>query len=135
MQPTFPILSTVIFLPLAGVLLLLVLPGRRTTLMRWVALVTSLAVFAASLVMLAAFDPSKPGLQLTERVTWFQVAGFRVEYFVGLDGLSILLVLLTTLLMALALVSTWTAVTERVREFMIFFLLLEVGMVGVFLAM
>jgi len=134
MQPTFPILSTLIFLPLAGVLLLLVAPGRRTTLMRWIALLTSLAVFAVSMAMLAAFDPANPGLQLSERATWFQAAGFRVEYFVGVDGLSILLVLLTTLLMSLALVSTWTAVTERVREFMIFFLLLEVGMVGVFLA-
>jgi NADH-quinone oxidoreductase subunit M len=135
MQPTFPILTTLIFLPLAGVFLLLVVPGRRTTLMRWIALLTSLAVFAVSLAMLAVFDPANPGLQLAERVTWFQVAGFRVEYFVGVDGLSILLVLLTTLLMTLALISTWTAVSERVREFMIFFLLLEVGMVGVFLAM
>jgi NADH-quinone oxidoreductase subunit M len=135
MQSTFPILSTVIFLPLVGVLLLLLVPGGRTTLMRWIALVTSLAVFGASLVMLAAFNPAEAGLQLVERVTWFQVAGFQVEYFVGLDGLSILLVLLTTLLTVLALISTWTAVTERVREFMIFFLLLEVGMVGVFLAM
>jgi NADH-quinone oxidoreductase subunit M len=134
MQPTFPILTALIFLPLAGVFLLLVVPGRRTTLMRWIALSTSLAVFAVSLAMLAAFDPANPGLQLSERATWFQAAGFRVEYFVGVDGLSILLVLLTTLLMSLALVSTWTAVTERVREFMIFFLLLEVGMVGVFLA-
>jgi len=134
MQPTFPILTALIFLPLAGVFLLLVVPGRRTTLMRWIALLTSLAVFAVSLAMLAAFDPANPGLQLSERATWFQAAGFRVEYFVGVDGLSILLVLLTTLLMSLALVSTWTAVTERVREFMIFFLLLEVGMVGVFLA-
>jgi len=134
MQPTFPILTALIFLPLAGVFLLLVAPGRRTTLMRWIALLTSLAVFAVSLAMLAAFDPANPGLQLSERATWFQAAGFRVEYFVGVDGLSILLVLLTTLLMSLALVSTWTAVTERVREFMIFFLLLEVGMVGVFLA-
>ncbi|MBM2843881.1 MAG: nuoM, partial [Anaerolineales bacterium] len=134
MQPTFPILTALIFLPLAGVFLLLVVPGRRTTLMRWIALLTSLAVFAVSMAMLAAFDPANPGLQLSERATWFQAAGFRVEYFVGVDGLSILLVLLTTLLMSLALVSTWTAVTERVREFMIFFLLLEVGMVGVFLA-
>jgi NADH-quinone oxidoreductase subunit M len=134
MQPTFPILTTLIFLPLAGVLLLLLVPGKRTTLMRWIALVTSLAVFAVSLWMLAVFHPLDPGLQLAERVTWFEVAGFRVEYFVAVDGLSILLVLLTTLLMALALVSTWTAVTERVREFMIFFLLLEVGMTGVFLA-
>jgi len=134
MQPTFPILTALIFLPLAGVFLLLVVPGRRTTLMRWIALLTSLAVFAVSMAMLAVFDPANPGLQLSERATWFQAAGFRVEYFVGVDGLSILLVLLTTLLMSLALVSTWTAVTERVREFMIFFLLLEVGMVGVFLA-
>jgi NADH-quinone oxidoreductase subunit M len=134
MQPTFPILTTLIFLPLAGVLLLLLVPGRRTTLMRWIALVTSLAAFAVSLWMLAVFHPLDPGLQLAEQVTWFEVAGFRVEYFVAVDGLSILLVLLTTLLMALALVSTWTAVTERVREFMIFFLLLEVGMIGVFLA-
>ena len=135
MSPTFPILSTVIFLPLVGVFILLLVPGRRTLLMRWVALLTSLAVFAVSLVVLAFFDPANPALQFTERLTWFLVAGFRVEYFVGIDGLSILLVLLTTLLMVLALISTWTAVTERVREFMIFFLLLEVGMVGVFLAM
>jgi NADH-quinone oxidoreductase subunit M len=135
MQLTFPILSTVIFLPLVGVLLLLLVPGRRTGWMRWIALLTSLAVFAVSLVMLAAFDPAEPGLQLSERLTWFEVSGFRVEYFVGVDGLSILLVLLTTLLTALALLSTWTAVTERVREFMIFFLLLEMGMLGVFLAM
>src|SRR5512134_2617615 len=101
MQLTFPILSTVIFLPLVGVLLLLLVPGRRTGWMRWIALLTSLAVFAASLVMLAAFNPAEPGLLMTERLTWLQVAGLRIEYFVGVDGLSILLVLLTTLLTAL----------------------------------
>jgi len=135
MQPTLPILSTVTFLPLAGVLLLLLVPARRVALMRWVALVTTLVVFAASLVLLARFDAADPSLQLTERMAWFQVAGFRVEYFLGVDGLSILLVLLTTLLTALSIVSTWTAITERVREFLIFFLLLETGMLGVFLAM
>ena len=135
MQLTFPLLSTLIFLPLVGILVLLLVPGRRTSLMRWAALLTTLAVLAVSLVVLASFDPENPSLQLVERHLWFAVAGFRVEYFVGVDGLSILLVLLTTLLMGLAILSTWTAVHERVREFMIFFLLLEIGMVGVFLAM
>src|SRR3990172_3378442 len=135
MQLTFPLLSTLIFLPLVGILVLLLVPGRRTSLMRWAALLTTLAVLAVSLVVLASFDPENPSLQLVERHLWFAAAGFRVEYFVGVDGLSILLVLLTTLLMGLAILSTWTAVHERVREFMIFFLLLEIGMVGVFLAM
>src|SRR3989304_6113114 len=135
MESTFPILSTVIFLPLVGILALLLIPGRRTSLMRWTALLTTLAVFAVSLVLLASFDPENPSLQLTERHPWFGVAAFRVEYFVAVDGLSILLVLLTTLLMALAILSTWTAIQERGKEFMIFFLLLEIGMVGVFLAL
>ena len=135
MESSFPILSTVTFLPLVGILVLMLVPGRRTSLLRWTALVTTLVVFAASLAVLAGFDPEDPSIQLAERHLWFAVAGFRVEYFLGVDGLSILLVLLTTLLMALAVLSTWTAVNERVKEFMIFFLLLEIGMVGVFLAL
>jgi NADH-quinone oxidoreductase subunit M len=68
------------------------------------------------------------------RVPWIQVAGWNIDYFLGVDGLSILLVLLTTLLTPISLVSTWDAIQERVKEFLVFFLLLEVGMVGVFLA-
>ncbi|HSR47690.1 MAG TPA: NADH-quinone oxidoreductase subunit M [Anaerolineales bacterium] len=134
MDSSFPILSLLTFLPLAGVVILALLPRDRTGLMRWTALLTSLAVFVVSLAVLVRFDPEVPGLQMTERISWFRLAGLDVEYFLGIDGLSILLVLLTTLLMALAIVSTWSAITERVREFMIFFLLLEIGMIGVFLA-
>jgi NADH-quinone oxidoreductase subunit M len=135
MDSSLPILSILIFLPLVGVVILLLLPRDRTALLRWTALVTSLAVFAVSLYVLLRFDPAVGTLQMAERVPWFSVAGYQITYFVGIDGLSILLVMLTTLLMVLALVSTWTAVTERVKEFMVFFLLLEVGMNGVFLAL
>jgi NADH-quinone oxidoreductase subunit M len=135
MDSSFPILSLLTFLPLVGVVILALLPRDRTSLMRWTALLTSLAVFAVSLVVLVQFDPEVAGLQMAEKISWFRLAGLDVDYFLGIDGLSILLVLLTTLLMALAIISTWSAITERVREFMIFFLLLEIGMIGVFLAL
>jgi NADH-quinone oxidoreductase subunit M len=73
-------------------------------------------------------------LQLVTRLPWIRVAGWDIEYHLGVDGLSLLLVLLTTLLTPISILSTWSAVEERVREFMVFFLLLETGMVGVFLA-
>jgi NADH-quinone oxidoreductase subunit M len=101
---------------------------------RWTALVTSSLTFLISLWVLARFDASNPDLQLVARYDWITVAGWNIQYYLGVDGLSILLVLLTTLLTPLSILSTWTAVEERVKDFMIFFLLLEVGMVGVFLA-
>ncbi|MEE8121745.1 MAG: NADH-quinone oxidoreductase subunit M, partial [Anaerolineales bacterium] len=73
-------------------------------------------------------------LQMVEKLQWFQLAGMQIEYYLGVDGLSILLVLLTTFLTPISILSTWSAVEERVKEFLIFFLLLEVGMLGVFLA-
>ncbi len=84
--------------------------------------------------MLAQFDRSNPDLQMVVRAPWIQVGTWTIEYHIGIDGLSILLVLLTTLLTPISILSTWTAIEERVKEFMAFFLLLEVGMVGVFLA-
>jgi NADH-quinone oxidoreductase subunit M len=97
--------------------------------------VASLATFGFSLAMLAQFDATNPALQLVVRVPWIRLAGWTIEYHLGVDGLSILLVLLTTFLTPISILSTWTAVEERVKEFMVFFLLLEVGMVGVFLAL
>jgi NADH-quinone oxidoreductase subunit M len=134
MDSALAILNLVTFFPLAGVLLLLLLPGDRKNWLRWTALLTSIVTFGLSLVMLARFRPSDPELQLVVRLPWIHVADWRIEYFLGLDGLSVLLVLLTTLLVPISILSTWSAVEERVKEFMIFFLLLEVGMVGVFLA-
>jgi NADH-quinone oxidoreductase subunit M len=86
--------------------------------------------------MLAQFDPSYPGLQLVVRAPWIQIGStWRMDYHLGLDGLNVLLVLLTTLLTPIAMFASWTAIEERVKEYMIFFLLLEVGMTGVFLAL
>jgi NADH-quinone oxidoreductase subunit M len=128
------LLSLVTFFPILGVLVVLLLPRERTNAVRWSAMVATAITFLLSLAMLARFHPEDPNLQLVIRLPWIQVAGWEIEYHLGLDGLSLLLVLLTTFLTPLALLSTWTAVEERVKEFMVFFLLLEVGMVGVFLA-
>ncbi len=134
MNLSFSILSWVTFIPVLGVLVLLFLPKDRRNLLRWVAVLTSMAAFGLSLVMLAQFDQTNASLQMVERLPWFQLAGMQIEYFLGVDGLSILLVLLTTFLTPISIISTWSAVEERVKEFLIFFLLLEVGMVGVFLS-
>lgn len=129
------ILSLITFLPILGVIVLIFIPKERKDAMRWVALVTSLITFAFSLYMLALFDRTQPDLQMVVRLPWIRVAGWTIEYHMGVDGLSLLLVLLTTLLTPISILSTWSAVEERVKEFMAFFLLLEVGMVGVFLAL
>ncbi len=134
MNLSFSILSWVTFTPVLGVLVLLFLPKDRRNLLRWVAVLTSMVAFGLSLVMLAQFDQTNASLQMVERLPWFQLAGMQIEYFLGVDGLSILLVLLTTFLTPISIISTWSAVEERVKEFLIFFLLLEVGMVGVFLS-
>ncbi|HHH81956.1 MAG TPA: NADH-quinone oxidoreductase subunit M [Chloroflexi bacterium] len=129
------LLTWVTFAPLLGVLVILLIPKDRHNAIRWAALAASTLTFALSLVMLAQFEGAKASMQLVERRPWFQLAGVEIEYFLGVDGLSVLLVLLTTFLTPISILSTWTAIEERVKEFMIFFLLLEVGMVGVFLAL
>ncbi len=134
MNLSFSILSWVTFTPVLGVLVLLFLPKDRRNLLRWVAVLTSMVAFGLSLVMLAQFDQTNASLQMVERLPWFQLAGMQIDYFLGVDGLSVLLVLLTTFLTPISIISTWSAVDDRVKEFLIFFLLLEVGMVGVFLA-
>jgi NADH-quinone oxidoreductase subunit M len=127
-------LTLLIFFPLVGVLVLLFLKGEQKTAARWTALVTSLVTFGLSLWVLSMFTASNPDLQLVAKYDWITVAGWNIQYHLGIDGLSILLVLLTAFLTPISILSTWTAVEERVKDFMIFFLLLEVGMLGVFLA-
>ena len=128
------LLNLVIFFPLVGVLFLLFIPKENKKALRWVAFLTSLITFGLSLVVLANFEPGK-GLQMVYDVPWLQVKPLNIHYFVGVDGLNILLLVLTTLLTAIALLSTWTAIEDQVKEFMILFLILEVGMTGVFLAL
>jgi NADH-quinone oxidoreductase subunit M len=133
-DPVF-LLTLVTFFPVVGALVVLALPKGRTAAVRWTALGASIITFGLSLVLLAQFQLGEAGPQMVVRLPWFQVAGWTIEYHLGVDGLSILLVLLTTLLSVISILSTWTAVTERVPEFMAFFLLLETGMIGVFLAL
>ncbi len=127
-------LTLVTFFPLLGVLLILFLNRDSKNTIRWVALITALITFGISIWMLVQFNAADPDLQLGFSLPWIQVAGWNITFSMGVDGLSILLVLLTTLLTPIAILSTWSAVEDRVKDFMVFFLLLEVGMIGVFLA-
>jgi NADH-quinone oxidoreductase subunit M len=127
-------LTLLTFFQLLGVLVLLFIPGDRKEAIRWTTLVTTLVTFGISLWVLTMFNASNVDLQLVAKYNWITVAGWNIQYHLGVDGLSILLVLLTAFLTPISILSTWTAVEERVKEFMVYFLLLEVGMTGVFLA-
>ena len=128
-------LMLVTFFPLVGVVVILFMDKENKTTIRWTALITSLITFGISLWVLVLFNPANPDLQMVIDKPWIEVAGWEISFLMGIDGLSILLVLLTTFLTPISILSTWTAIEERVKEFMIFFLLLEVGMVGVFLSL
>jgi NADH-quinone oxidoreductase subunit M len=121
------------FLPLVGVIVALFIPRAREETIRRLALITSLATFGVSLLLLPSFNAGDPALQLVEQVPW--IPQWNIFYAVGVDGLSLLLILLTTFLTPLAILSSWRAIQDRVKEFYIFMLLLEVGMVGVFVAL
>jgi NADH-quinone oxidoreductase subunit M len=128
-------LTLVTFFPLVGVLVILFMNKENKNPIRWTALITSLITFGISVWVLVGFNSSNPDLQMVIDLPWIEVAGWKISYLMGIDGLSILLVLLTTFLTPISILSTWTAVEERVKEFMVFFLLLEVGMLGVFLSL
>jgi NADH-quinone oxidoreductase subunit M len=133
-----PILSLVIFAPLVGALVLVLVPGERVSAVRGVALATSLVTLGLSLLAVLGFDPSAApevtgGFQLVERTSW--IPFFGIDYLVGADGISLVLVVLTTLLTAVSVLASWRPITTRVKEYMISFLILEVGMLGVFLAL
>ncbi len=128
-----PIVSIVTFVPLAGVALLLCLDRRRDAAIKHSAFAVSVLTFLASLALYGGFRLDVPGMQFEERAPWIGWLG--VEYHVGVDGISLLLVLLTTFLTAIAILSSYTAVTESVKEYMICMLLLETGMLGVFVAL
>jgi NADH-quinone oxidoreductase subunit M len=128
-----PWLSLVIFLPLIGALVIAFLPRDNLRLIRGMALATALATFAVSLIMVALFDPHAAGFQFKESVDW--IPAFGIHYTVGLDGISLALVVLTTTLTAVSILASFAPIKTRVKEYMISFLILEVGMTGVFLAL
>jgi NADH-quinone oxidoreductase subunit M len=102
---------------------------------RWVGLASSLVTFGISLMVVARFDTSTAGLQMVVQIPWVSVSGLQISYQVGVDGLSILLVLLTAILTPVAILSTWSAIENDVKSFMLFFLMLEIGVLGVFLSL
>ena len=131
----FPILSLITWLPLVGCLVIMMVRGDDETVAsnaRWTALWTSLIVLALSLVLWVRFDPSEAGFQFNERVTW--LPEYKVSYSMGVDGISVLFVLLSTVLTPICILSAWEAIHTRVREFMMSFLILETMMVGMFCA-
>lgn len=106
---------------------------EKENLIRWFGLIVSVVTFIISLVILVQFDSSDAEFQLTQRIMW--VDSLNISYFVGVDGLSVLLILLTTFITPLTLLSSWKAIEQKVRLFTFFMLLLEVGMLGVFVSL
>ncbi|MEJ2262098.1 MAG: NADH-quinone oxidoreductase subunit M [Anaerolineales bacterium] len=129
------LLTLVIFFPLVGALIILFVSEEQKNTVRWIALITAVVDFGFAIWILTRFNAANPDLQLFVKVPWIEVADFVIAYEVGVDGLSILLVLLTTLLTALSILASWDAIQEGVKNYMIFFLLLETGMLGVFLSL
>jgi NADH-quinone oxidoreductase subunit M len=126
------ILSLLIALPLVGALILLFIPRQSERAIRWFSLFAAFVTFAVSAILFASFR-AVPEMQFVERVVW--IPQFGISYYVGVDGLSILLVILTTFLMVIAIGGSWVGVTERVKEYHIFFLALEAAMIGVFVSL
>ena len=131
---SWPILSVVTFLPLLGALFIAFLPDDAAGVhnARWVALWTTLITLAISLLLLWRFDPSSPDFQFLEKRPWL---GGAISYAMGVDGISLPFVVLTTALMPICIAASWTAIQRRVREYMIAFLVLETLMVGTFCAL
>jgi NADH-quinone oxidoreductase subunit M len=131
----FPILSLITWLPLVGCVVIMSVRGDEATVAsnaRWTALWTSLLVLALSLVLWAKFDPREPGFQFNESIAW--LPHYRIGYKMGVDGISVLFVLLSTVLTPICILSAWEAIHVKVREFMLTFLILETMLVGMFSA-
>ncbi|HEV8516480.1 MAG TPA: NADH-quinone oxidoreductase subunit M [Candidatus Limnocylindrales bacterium] len=133
MELPFPILSAITLVPLVGAILLAFIPRERAELIRLVALGTALLSFALSVLLLAAFDAGAPGFQYVEQADW--IPAFGIQYKLGVDGIALVLVVLTTTLTWVSILASFGPIQDRVKEYMISFLVLEVGMLGVFLAL
>ena len=131
----WPILSTVTFLPLVGVLLILFVQGESAAAVRnirMIALWTTIVTFIVSIFIWTGFDTSNPGFQFVEKHGWLDSG---ISYHMGVDGISMLFVILTTFLMPFCILASWEAIDKRVKAYMVAFLLLETLMVGVFCAL
>jgi NADH-quinone oxidoreductase subunit M len=132
---TWPILSVVTFLPLVGAIVVYISPGddeagRRNS--RWIALWTTLVTFVLSLILVWRFDPAQTDFQFVEKTSWLASG---ITYHMGVDGISLPFVILTTALLPICIIASWKSITTRVREYMMAFLILETLMVGTFSAL
>ena len=133
---SFPILSLITFLPLVGVAFILLIRGDEFTVARnarWAALWTSLATFVISLLLWFNFDKSTADFQFVERFEW--LPSLNISYHMGIDGISLFFVILSTFLTPICVLSSWKAISSRVKEYMIAFLVLETMMIGTFAAL
>ncbi|MCA9957891.1 MAG: Fe-S-binding domain-containing protein, partial [Anaerolineales bacterium] len=128
-------LTLVTFFPVLGAVIILLLKlfkKESDLLVKQLAVGTAIVTFGLSIALLTQFNPALGGLQLENKADW--IPSWGISYYLGIDGLSILMVLLTTFISMLAIASSWTAIKEQVMQYYIFMLLLEAGMLGVFLA-
>ncbi len=131
-MPTEPLLSAVVLTPGVVALLLLATPREAVRLHRWSGLAASLLTLAFALAAWSRFDPANPGFQLVETRSWLPSVG--IAYRLGMDGISLVLVLLTAFLQPLVFISSWKPIHERVKGYVVSMLLLETGILGAFLA-
>ena len=130
---SWPLLSLIVFLPLVGAMLVFLIRGEAEVVARnarAVALWTSLMTFALALMLWAAFDPATVAFQFVERAEW--MPGLGVSYYLGVDGISVLVVVLSSFLVPICVLASWRAITERVKEYMVAFLVMGSMMNGVF---
>ncbi|OPY97093.1 NADH-quinone oxidoreductase subunit M [Bradyrhizobium sacchari] len=132
---TWPILSVTTFLPVVGALIVYLSRGddeaaKRNS--RWIALWTTLITFAVSVILVMRFDPNSADFQFVEKANWLATG---ITYHMGVDGISLPLVILTTAVMPFCIIASWKAITSRVREYMMAFLILETLMIGTFSAL
>ena len=129
----FSLLSLILFTPLAGAVLLLFVNKHREETIKWIANIVAATGFLVSVPLWFWYNPQNPEYQFVERIPWIPSIG--ADYFLGVDGFSVLLLLLTTLMGFIAILSSWRAITERVKEYYIFLLVLQTGMMGAFMAL
>jgi len=127
------ILTYLLITPILGSLILLFIRKEQENLIQWFGLAVSLAAFIISLIMFANFDQSNGDFQFVEKYLW--IDGLNVSYHIGVDGISVLLILLTTFLTPLTLISTWGTIKKNIKLFTFFMLFLEAGMLGVFVSL
>jgi NADH-quinone oxidoreductase subunit M len=134
----WPLLTLVTFLPLVGVVFILLTRGEERVVARnarFIALWTTLVDLALAVVLWVEFDPNTAAFQFVERAKWVTLGGFTISYHMGIDGISLFFILLSSLLTLLSIVASWEVIQVRVKEYMIAFLVLETLMIGIFCAL